>query len=63
MIWRNRIERAITPKTTVIHIRHVTNRTGQVFPVRKICQMALERGVETVVVGAHAFAQFPLTRD
>ena len=58
-----RIERAITPKTKVIHICHVTNRTGQIFPVRKICQMARARGIETVVDGAHAFAQFPFTRD
>jgi isopenicillin-N epimerase len=27
-----RIEEAITPKTKVIHICHITNRTGQIFP-------------------------------
>ena len=26
------IEEAITPKTKVIHICHITNRTGQIFP-------------------------------
>ena len=58
-----RIERAITPKTKVIHICHITNLTGQIFPVKKICQMARARGIETVVDGAHAFGQFPFTRD
>jgi len=56
-------ERAITPKTKVIHICHITNRTGQIFPVKKICQMARSRGIETVIDGAHAFGQFPFTRD
>ncbi len=58
-----RIERAITTKTKVIHICHITNLTGQIFPVKKICQMARARGIETVVDGAHAFGQFPFTRD
>lgn len=58
-----RIEDNITAKTKVIHICHITNRTGQIFPVKKICQMARERGIEVVVDGAHAFAQFPFKRD
>ena len=58
-----RIERSITPKTKVIHICHITNLTGQIFPVKRICQMARARGIETVVDGAHAFGQFPFTRD
>jgi isopenicillin-N epimerase len=52
-------EEAITPKTRVLHLCHITNRTGQIFPVKKICQMARSRGIEVVVDGAHAFAQFP----
>src|SRR3984957_3348910 len=54
-------EDAITPRTKVIHICHITNRTGQIFPVKQICQMARARGIETIVDGAHAFAQFPFT--
>lgn len=54
-----RIERAITPRTKVIHICHVTNLTGQVFPVKRIVQMARARNIEVVVDGAHAFGQFP----
>jgi isopenicillin-N epimerase len=52
-------ERAITPKTKLIHFCHITNTTGQIFPVKRIVQMARARGIETIVDGAHAFAQFP----
>jgi isopenicillin-N epimerase len=54
-----RIEENISPRTKVIHICHITNRTGQIFPVKKICQMGRARGIEVIVDGAHAFAQFP----
>ena len=54
---------AITPKTRVIEITHITNLTGQIFPVREIVQMARERNIEVFVDGAHAYAHFPFTRD
>ena len=56
-----RFERAITPRTKVILVCHITNLTGQVFPVKRICGMARERGIEAIVDGAHAFAHFPFT--
>src|SRR5690349_2470403 len=56
---KDRIEKAITPKTKVIHICHITNLTGQLFPVRDIARMARARGIQTIVDGAHAFAHFP----
>jgi selenocysteine lyase/cysteine desulfurase len=52
-------ERAITPRTRVIHFCHITNLTGQIFPVRDICRVARARGIKTIVDGAHAFAHFP----
>jgi selenocysteine lyase/cysteine desulfurase len=55
----DRIARAITPKTKVIHICHITNLTGQLFPVREIARLARARGIQTIVDGAHAFAHFP----
>jgi selenocysteine lyase/cysteine desulfurase len=55
----DRISRAITPKTKIIHICHITNLTGQLFPVRDIARMARARGIQTIVDGAHAFAHFP----
>src|SRR5437867_3977 len=59
----DRIERAVTPRTKVIHICHITNLTGQIFPVRRIVQLARARGIEVIVDGAHAYAQFPFNRD
>jgi selenocysteine lyase/cysteine desulfurase len=53
------IEKAITPKTKVVHISHVTFSTGQIYPVGEICRMARARGIRTIVDGAHAFAHFP----
>jgi selenocysteine lyase/cysteine desulfurase len=55
--------KAITPRTRVIHFCHITNLSGQIFPVKQICQMARARGIETIVDGAHAFAHFPYKRD
>jgi selenocysteine lyase/cysteine desulfurase len=55
----NRFERAITPKTKLILLCHITNRTGQIFPVRRICDMAHARNIPVIVDGAHAFSQFP----
>jgi len=49
-------ERAITPKTRVILICHMINLTGQIMPVKEICDMARRKGVEVIVDGAHAFA-------
>jgi selenocysteine lyase/cysteine desulfurase len=55
--------RGITPKTRVVHFCHITNLSGQIFPVREICELARSRGIEAIVDGAHAFAHFPFTRD
>src|SRR5437660_6031546 len=58
-----RFAEAITARTKVIHVCHITNLTGQIFPIRKIVQIARDRGIETIVDGAHAYAHFPFTRD
>ena len=56
-------ERAVTPKTKLILVSHQINLTGQILPVKKICEMARARGIETIVDGAHSFAQFDFKRD
>jgi selenocysteine lyase/cysteine desulfurase len=48
----------ITPRTKLIEVCHITNLTGQIFPIREICQMARKRGIEVVIDGAHAFGHF-----
>jgi selenocysteine lyase/cysteine desulfurase len=50
-------EKAITHKTKLIMICHIINITGQILPVKKICDMAHKHGVEVMVDGAHAVAQ------
>ena len=49
-------ERGITPRTRLILISHMINITGQITPVRAVCELARARGIETVVDGAHTFA-------
>lgn len=46
---------AITEKTKIIHVTHVINWVGQIMPVKKICRMAHEHGIEVIVDGAHSF--------
>ena len=47
---------AISERTKVMMISHMVNITGQLLPVRKICDMAHAKGVQVIVDGAHAFA-------
>ena len=54
-----RFEEAVTPRTKVILVCHITNRTGQIFPVKRISEMAHARGITVICDGAHAFSQFP----
>ena len=54
-----RFERAITRQTKVLHFCHITNQSGQLFPVRDLSLMARPRGITTIVDGAHALAHFP----
>jgi selenocysteine lyase/cysteine desulfurase len=51
-------ERAITPRTRLLLMAHQVNITGQITPVKAVCEMARARGIETIVDGAHSFAQF-----
>jgi isopenicillin-N epimerase len=54
-----RFERAVTPRTRLILVCHITNRTGQIFPIKRICAMAHARNIPVIVDGAHAFSHFP----
>ncbi|MEO5580171.1 MAG: aminotransferase class V-fold PLP-dependent enzyme [Gemmatimonadaceae bacterium] len=54
---------AVTPRTRVIELPHITNLTGQVLPIREIVAFARTRNIEVLVDGAHAFAHFPFTQS
>lgn len=49
-------EKGITNKTRVILVSHVIFLTGQITPVKAICDMAKPKGIEVIVDGAHSFA-------
>ncbi len=51
-----RYEQAITSKTRALLASHVINLTGQVMPIKAICEMARAKGLPVIVDGAHAFA-------
>ena len=55
-------ERAVTPRTRLMLVSHVSWVTGQVLPVREVVRMARARGIPVIVDGAHGFAHFPFTR-
>ncbi len=48
---------AITPRTRVIAIAHITSQFGIVMPVRQICELARPRGILTIIDGAQAVGQ------
>lgn len=52
-----RYQDAITPNTRLIVVSHMVYMTGQILPVRAICDMAHEHNVEVLCDGAHTFAQ------
>ena len=58
-----RLRQAITPRTRVIEVMHVSFQTGYVAPVREVVELARPLGIRVFVDGAHAFAHLPFTRD
>jgi isopenicillin-N epimerase len=52
--------RAMTPRTRLLFFSHVLSPTGMVLPARELCAAARQRGVLTMVDGAHAPAHVPL---
>ncbi len=53
--------KAFTAKTKIVHLTHTINWNGQILPVRKIADVAHQRGIEVLVDGAHSFAHFEFT--
>src|SRR5690348_4651661 len=59
----DQIAAAITPRTKVIEVMHISFMTGYIAPVKEIVDLAKPKGIQVFVDGAHAFAHFPFSRD
>lgn len=53
-------EKAVTPRTRLIAVTHVSSNSGDLLPVAEICAMARSRGVLSLVDGAQAFGVLDL---
>jgi selenocysteine lyase/cysteine desulfurase len=54
----SQIEKAVTPRTRVIAVTHVTSTTGIMYPAREIAEIARRRGIWMHLDGAQSFAAF-----
>ena len=56
----NLINDALTPRTRVIFVSHITTVTGVVMPVKEICALARSKGIISGIDGAHVIGMMRL---
>jgi isopenicillin-N epimerase len=52
--WADRVMDAVGPRTRMIFSSHITSTTALIFPVAELCARARQRGIATLIDGAHA---------
>jgi selenocysteine lyase/cysteine desulfurase len=55
-----RLEDALTDRTRVVMVSHITCTTGLVLPVREVADLCRGRGIVCVIDGAQAIGQIPV---
>lgn len=56
----NIINDAITPRTRVLFVSHITTVTGVVLPAKEICALARSKGIVSMIDGAQVTGMMPL---
>jgi isopenicillin-N epimerase len=59
-VFYRRIEEAITPKTRVLLVCHMTHWTGQMAPIKRLAALARAHDLHYIVDGAHGFMHVPI---
>lgn len=54
------VEAAVTDRTKLIALTHMSNVTGSVLPVKSICNMARGRGIRVLVDGSQGAVHMPV---
>lgn len=53
-------EKAITPKTKVFLISQIIWISGQIYPIKEICELAKKHNILTIVDAAQSFSHIPI---
>ncbi len=57
------ILKSVTPRTRLVMIDHITSPTGIIFPVKEIVTALKEKGIDTLIDGAHTPGMVDLNID